>query len=76
MMVLALITVVGVALLAFVIYFLRSSKEMPRNKIELIVEAKFQVYGVIGFFEDVFMRPWNKVGELITHLIKVQASDN
>jgi hypothetical protein len=71
MMFLAFIAVLGVALLAFVIYFLRSSKEMPKNKFELIVEAKFQVYGVIGFFEDVFMRPWNKVGESFKYLMKV-----
>lgn len=63
-MMVLLAAVPAVALLGFLVYFLRSSKEMPKNGRDIVIEAKFQVYGVTGFLEDVVMRWWNKVGEL------------
>lgn len=53
-----------VAVISFLIYFLRSSKEIPKSYRELVVEAKFQAYGVPGFFEDVIFRYRNKIGEI------------
>lgn len=52
---------VAVAFLAF--YFLRSSKEMPKNWREFVLELKMQASGTQGLVEDTFMRLLNKVGE-------------
>ena len=55
-----------VALLAF--YFLRSSKEMPKNWKEFVIELKIQSSGTQGLVEDTIMRFKNKVGELTLRL--------
>lgn len=61
-MVLAL-AIPPIAVVFFVFYFLRSSKEMPKNWREFVLELKIQASGTQGLAEDTFMRPWNKVGE-------------
>lgn len=61
-MVLAIIVPpVAVALVVF--YFLRSSKEMPKNWREFKLELKIQASGTQGLAEDTVMRIKNKVGE-------------
>lgn len=57
-----------VAVLTFIAYFLRSSKEMPKNWTEVIIEIKFMFHGVLGYFEDIFMMFFNRVGEYIKTL--------
>lgn len=52
---------IAVAFLAF--YFLRSSKEMPKNWKSFVVELKIQGNGTIGLIEDMLLRYKNKVGE-------------
>lgn len=47
----------------FILYYMRSSKDTPKNWRELVVEARFQIHGVAGFLEDIFMRCFNKVGK-------------
>lgn len=54
---------VVVAFLCF--YFLRSSKEMPSNWRELVIELKIQASGAIGLGEDTILRFRNKIGELL-----------
>lgn len=61
-MVLALV-VPPVAVLFFVYYFLRSTKEMPKNWREFVVELKIQGSGAQGLLEDTVMRFHNKVGK-------------
>lgn len=61
-MVLALM-VPPVAVVFLVFYFLRSSKEMPKNWREFIVEMKIQMSGTQGLAEDTIMRFRNRVGE-------------
>jgi hypothetical protein len=63
MMILAL-AVPPVALVFAVFYFLRSSKEMPKNWREFVIELKIQASGTQGLTEDTIMRIWNKVGKL------------
>lgn len=62
MMILAL-AVPPVALVFAVFYFLRSSKEMPKNWREFVIELKIQASGTQGLTEDTIMRIWNKVGK-------------
>lgn len=52
-----------VAFAFFLFYFLRSSKEMPKNWREFVIEMKIQASGTQGLTEDTVMRYWNKVGE-------------
>lgn len=59
------IVVPPVAVAFLVFYFLRSSKEMPKNYRELVLELKIQASGTQGLIEDTLMRFWNRVGELI-----------
>lgn len=55
-------------LLAFLcFYFLRSSKEMPKNWRELVIELKIQASGAIGMGEDTILRFKNKVGEFLNN---------
>lgn len=63
MLTVMLVVVPLLALAIFLLYYMRSSKETPKNWREFVVEAKFQIHGVVGFSEDVFMRCFNKVGE-------------
>lgn len=49
----------AVAFLVF--YFLRSSKDMPKNWREFVVEMKIQASGTQGLTEDTIMILWNKV---------------
>lgn len=51
-----------VAVVFFVFYFLRSSKEMPKNWREFVLEMKIQASGTQGLAEDTFMRFRNRVG--------------
>jgi hypothetical protein len=51
---------IAVAFLAF--YFLRSSKEMPKNWKSFVVELKIQSSGAIGMIQDIALRYRNKVG--------------
>lgn len=51
------------AIMAF--YFLRSSKDMPKNWRELVIELKMQACGAQGLGEDILLRFRNKVGKLI-----------
>ena len=46
-------------------FFLKSSKEMPKNMQELICELKVQWCGVRAMFEDMVLRGKNKVGEFV-----------
>lgn len=62
MLILAL-AVPPMAAVFFLFYFLRSSKEMPKNWREFVLELKIQASGTQGLAEDTFMRLWNKVGE-------------
>jgi hypothetical protein len=62
-MILAL-AVPPIAAVFLVFYFLRSSKEMPKNWREFVIELKIQASGTQGLAEDTIMRYWNKVGEL------------
>jgi hypothetical protein len=62
-MILAL-AVPPIAAVFLVFYFLRSSKEMPKNWREFVLELKIQASGTQGITEDTIMRLWNKVGEL------------
>lgn len=62
MMMIALV-VPPVAVVFFVFYFLRSSKEMPKNWREFVLEMKIQASGTQGLAEDTFMRLRNRVGE-------------
>ena len=57
---------IAVAFLCF--YFLRSSKEMPKNWRALLVELKIQASGAIGLGEDTVLRFRNKVGKFMTIL--------
>lgn len=59
-----LIVPAALALILFIIYFLRSSKETPKNWRELVIEFKFQIYGIAGFFEDCLLILRNRVGEI------------
>lgn len=61
-MILAL-AVPPVAVIFLVFYFLRSSKEMPKNWREFVLELKIQASGTQGLTEDTLMRFRNKVGE-------------
>ena len=61
-MILAL-AVPPVAVLFLVFYLLRSTKEMPKNWKEFVLEVKMQASGTQGLAEDLIMRYWNKVGE-------------
>ena len=49
---------------AFILYYNRSTKEMPKNRREMKVEIWYQIYGILGFVEDLALRFQNKVGEL------------
>lgn len=51
------------AIIFLAFYFLRSSKEFPKNWRELLVEFKIQASGTQGLTEDTIMRFWNRVGE-------------
>lgn len=62
-MILALVAVPPVAVVFLVFYFLRSSKEMPKNWREFVLELKIQASGTQGLTEDTIMRFRNKVGE-------------
>lgn len=44
-------------------YFLRSTKEMPKNWREFVIELKIQSSGAQGLLEDTLMRFHNKVGK-------------
>lgn len=57
-----------VAFLAF--YFLRSSKEMPKNWRAFVVEMKIQANGTLGLIEDIVLRYRNKVGKKSSKLLK------
>lgn len=57
---------VGLVLAGLVFYFCKSSKEMPKNWKELVVEFQVQRSGVEGIAEDIFLRSRNKIGELPT----------
>lgn len=52
-----------VAVVFFVFYFLRSSKEMPKTWREFVLEMKMQASGTQGLAEDSFMRFRNRVGK-------------
>lgn len=67
-MILAL-AVPPIAAIFLVFYFLRSSKEMPKNWREFVVELKIQASGTQGLTEDTIMRYWNKVGELMNSTV-------
>ncbi|CRK88704.1 CLUMA_CG002366, isoform B [Clunio marinus] len=58
------------AMIFFAFYFLRSSKEMPKNWREFVVELKIQASGTQGLAEDTIMRYWNKV-ELVKRPNKI-----
>lgn len=47
-----------------VFYFMKSSKEMPKNMKELWIELQVQHSGTQGLVEDLLFRSRNKVGEL------------
>lgn len=64
-MVLAL-AIPPIAVVFFMFYFLRSSKEMPKNWREFVLEMKIQASGTQGLAEDTIMRFWNKVGEYVS----------
>jgi hypothetical protein len=61
-MIVALVAVPPMAVLFLVFYFLRSSKEMPKNWREFVLEMKIQAAGTQGLTEDTVMRFRNKVG--------------
>lgn len=46
-----------------VFYFMKSSKEMPKNMKELWIELQVQHSGTQGLIEDLLFRSRNKVGK-------------
>lgn len=46
-----------------IFYFMKSSKEMPKNMKELWIELQVQHSGTQGLIEDLLFRTRNKVGE-------------
>lgn len=46
-----------------VFYFMKSSKEMPKNMKELWIELQVQHSGTQGLIEDLLFRARNKVGK-------------
>lgn len=74
MLIVMLVAVPSLALAFFMLYYMRSSKETPKNWRELIIEAKFQLHGAAGFIEDVFMRCFNKIGEFAARCDKSKNS--
>lgn len=55
------IVVAGVSLA--LLYFMKSSKEMPKNWDEFLTEAWFQYHGIRGLAEDKLNSRYNVVGE-------------
>ena len=51
--------------LALSFYFLRTSKEMPKDLREWKIEISMQIGGTVALVEDILLRGKNKVGELI-----------
>ncbi|XP_058458923.1 dehydrogenase/reductase SDR family member on chromosome X [Malaya genurostris] len=52
---------ITLAILFFIFYFMKSSKEMPKNWSQLVSEIKVQQIGFLGIVEDIVLRRANKV---------------
>lgn len=57
---------VPLGILGIVFFFLRTSKEMPKNFKEFQIEASMQIGGAAALVEDTFLRFKNKVGEFLS----------
>ena len=55
--------VVLVVILFITFFFLRTSKDMPKNWEEFVIEFKMQASGAQALMEDTFLRYKNKVGK-------------
>jgi hypothetical protein len=53
----------NLVLAALVFYFSKSSKEMPKNWKEFVIECKVQYCGISGVIEDIILRRRNRIGE-------------
>lgn len=56
--------VLAIAVLIF--FFMKSSKEMPKNWSQFVSEMKVQQCGFVGIVEDILLRGSNKVSEYQT----------
>uniref|UniRef100_A0A182P526 Uncharacterized protein n=1 Tax=Anopheles epiroticus TaxID=199890 RepID=A0A182P526_9DIPT len=50
-----------VGLLLAIFFFMKSSKEMPKNWSQFVCEVRMQICGFQGLLDDFIMRPRNKV---------------
>lgn len=73
-MMILIISVIVLLVLIFVLYYLRSSKEAPKNWREFAIELRYQVHGLTGYFEDILLRCFNKVGKFKNNEIKYKFS--
>uniref|UniRef100_A0A182W1V0 Uncharacterized protein n=1 Tax=Anopheles minimus TaxID=112268 RepID=A0A182W1V0_9DIPT len=59
----ALLLMIGlpVGLLLGIFFFMKSSKEMPKNWTQFVCEVRMQICGFQALLDDFIMRPRNKV---------------
>ncbi|XP_055629128.1 dehydrogenase/reductase SDR family member on chromosome X [Toxorhynchites rutilus septentrionalis] len=60
-MVLLALAVGGLVLVVLIFFFMKSSKELPKNWSQLVSEIRVQQCGTIGIAEDILLRRRNKV---------------
>ncbi|XP_053684486.1 dehydrogenase/reductase SDR family member on chromosome X [Sabethes cyaneus] len=60
-MALLLFAGIAVVVLFSIFYFMKSSKEMPKNFSQLVAEIKVQQVGFLGIVEDIVLRGANRV---------------
>lgn len=57
---------VALAIAVLIFFFMKSSKEMPKNWSQFVSELKVQHCGFVGIMEDLFLRGANKVSKYRT----------
>lgn len=62
-MVLVAVAVGGLVFAVLIFFFMKSSKDLPKNWSQLVSEVRVQACGFIGIVEDIVLRRKNKVGK-------------